>query len=132
MFKSYKSRRVTSSALSAEVIALEDLFDDASAIRSQLEQATCRELPIHLMANSKSLFDITSEGSRTNEKRIMIDIYNARQAYQAHEISNIGFALSENNIAEGLTKPKMQAAFLTLLHTGKHKVKCEQWIVRPQ
>ena len=132
VFKSYKSRRVTRSVLSAEVIAFAVLSDDAFAIRTQFEEATCRALPMHLLTDSKSLFDIISKGSRTNEKRIMVDIYSARQSYQAREISNIGFVRSENNIADGLTKPKMQSALLNLLHTGRHQVKCEQWIIRPQ
>ena len=36
-FKSYKSRRVARSVLVAEVIAFADLFDDALAIRKELE-----------------------------------------------------------------------------------------------
>ena len=89
-FKSYKSRRITRSVLSAEVIVFADLFDEAYALRSQLEQATTRAVPLHPMTDSKSLFDIISKGSPTCEKRMMIDIHTARQAYQNHEISNIG------------------------------------------
>ena len=129
-FKSYKSRRVTRSVLSAEVIAFADLFDDAFALRSQMEQATNRAVPMHLMTDSKSLFDIISKGSRTSEKRIMLDIHSARQAYQAQEISNIGFVRSCDNLADGLTKGKKQKALLNLLLTGAHEVKCEQWILR--
>ena len=36
-YKSYKSRRVTLSVLSDELIAFADLFDDAPAIHKQLE-----------------------------------------------------------------------------------------------
>ncbi len=89
-FKSYKSRRVIRSVLSAEVIAFADLFDEAFSIRSQMEQATSRAVPMHLLTDSKSLFDIISKGSRTNEKRIMLDTHAARHAYQNQEISNIG------------------------------------------
>ena len=131
-FKSYKSRRVTRSVLSAEVIAFADLFDDAYALRSQIEQANGRAVPMHLMTDSKSLFDIISKGSRTSEKRVMLDIHSARQAYQAREISNIGFVRSCDNLADGMTKPKMQKALFQLLETGFHEVKCEQWIIRDE
>ena len=77
-FKSYKSRRVTRSVLSAEVIAFADLFDDAFALRSQIEHALGRSIPMHLLTDSKSLFDIISKGSRTSEKRIMLDVHAAR------------------------------------------------------
>ena len=71
-FKSYKSARVTRSVLSAEVIAFADWFDDAFALKSQLEHALGRAVPIHLLTDSKSFFDIISKWSRTSEKRIML------------------------------------------------------------
>ena len=129
-FKSYKSRRVVRSVLSAEVIAFADMFDDAYAIRTQVQQAIRCSVPMHLMTDSKSLFDIISKGSRTIEKRIMLDIHAARHAYQCDEISNIGFARSADNIADGLRKRKKQASFLDILHNGKHVMKCEQWKIR--
>lgn len=89
------------------MIAFADLFDDSFAIRSQIEEATYRAVPMHFMTDSKLLFDIVSKGSRTNEKRVMIDVHNARRVYQYHEISNIVFVRSEHNIADGLTKTKM-------------------------
>ena len=129
-FKSYKSRRVARSVLSAEVIAFADLFDDAFALRSQVEQALQRAVPMHLLTDSKSLFDIISKGSRTSEKRIMFDIHATRESYKNHEISNIGFVRSCDNLADGLTKGNMQNALYKLLQTGRHTINCEQWILR--
>ena len=51
--KSYKSRRVTRSILSAEVIAFSDLSDDAFVIWSQIEHALSRAVTMHLLPNSK-------------------------------------------------------------------------------
>ena len=120
-FKSYKSRRVTRSVLAAEVVAFADLFDDAYALRSQVEQATGCEVPMHLMTDSKSLFDIISKVSRTSEKRVMLDIHSARKAYQAHEISNIGFVRSCDNLADGLTKAKKKRHFSMFLLAARTK-----------
>ena len=53
IFKIYKSRRVARSVLSAEVIAFADLFDDALALRSQLEHALERAVLMHLLTYSK-------------------------------------------------------------------------------
>ena len=80
-FKIYKSRRVTRSVLSAEVIAFVDMFHDAYAMCTQVRQAIRRSVPMHLMADSKSLFDIVSKGSRTSEKRIRFDIHAGRHAH---------------------------------------------------
>ena len=82
------------------------------------------------MTDSKSLFDIISKGSRTSEKRVTLDIHTARQAYQSREISNIGFVRSSDNLADGLTKPKMQKAIFHLLQTASHTPVREQWIIR--
>ena len=129
-FKSYKSRRVTRSVLSAEVSAFADLFDDAFALRSQIEHALRRSVPTHLLTDSKSLFDIISKGSRTSEKRILIEIHATRSAYQAKEISNIKFVRTNDNVADGLTKPKAQMAILDIFRTGRHEINGEQWILR--
>ena len=56
----------------------------------------------------------------------MLDIYAARQAYEAQEISNIGFVRSSHNLADGLTKYKIQAALYQLLKTAYHELKVEQ------
>ncbi len=130
VYKSYKSRRVARSVLSAEVIAFADVFDHALALKSQLEQATRRPVPMHLLTDSKSLFDIISKGTRTSEKRIMLDVHAAREGYKTREISNIGFVRSSENLADGLTKAKMQKALFKLLKSGRHSVECEQWILR--
>ena len=82
------------------------------------------------MTDSKSLFDIISKGSRTREKRVTLDIHTAQQAYQSRQISNIGFVRSSDNLADGLTKPKMQKAIFNPLQTASHRQVCEQWILR--
>ena len=130
VFKSFKSRRVARSVLSAEVIAFADLFDDAFALSSQIEQALQRAVPMLLLTDSKSLLDIIRKGSRTSEKRIMLDIHASRESYKNHEMSNIVFVRSSDNIVDGLTKGNMQRSLLNLLKTGQHTINCEQWILR--
>ena len=74
----YKSctslERVARSILSAEVIAFPDLFDDALAIRKQLEFALRQPMPVHILTDSKSLLGIIRKGIRMSEKRIMLDV----------------------------------------------------------
>ena len=129
-FKSYKSRRIARSVLAAEVIAFSDLFDEAISLRSQVEEALRSAVPLHLFTDSKSLFDIISKGSRTSEKRIMLDVHAAREGYKAKLISNIGFVRSSHNLADSLTKPNAQASLLSLLQSASHEPVVEQWIFR--
>ena len=130
VFKSYKSRTVTRSVLSAEVIVFADLIDDALALKSQIEYASQHAVPVHLLTDSKSPFDIISKGSRISEKRIMLDVHAARECYKTKEISNIGFVLSSENLADGLSKENMQKSLLNLLKCGQHSINCERWILR--
>lgn len=98
---------------------------------SLMEQDLDRCVPLHLLTDSKSLFDIISKGSRANEKRLMLDIYAARERYHANEISNIGFVRSEHNMADSLTNEHKQASLLAIMHFYSHSIEVEQWILRP-
>lgn len=120
-FKSYKSRRVMRSVLAAEIVALLSLFELNSNYRSIL---------LHHLIDIKSLSDSISQGSLTSEKRIILEIYDAQQAYRNQEISNIAFTRRSDNIANGFTEQKMRKSLLNLLQTGRHQVRCEQWILR--
>ncbi len=60
----------------------------------------------------------------------MLDTYATRESYENQETSNIGFVRSNHNLADGLTKPNVQASQLQLLQTGRQQVKSEQWILR--
>ena len=52
----------------------------------------------------------------------MFDNYTTTHAYNSKENSNIGFVRSTYNLANGMTKPSMQASILSLLKSAMHKV----------
>ena len=79
LFKSYKSRRVDRLILGGEIMAFSDAFDDAMDLRHQLEQALQQKLPLQMLTDSKSLFDVISKGSRTSERRLMIYMASVRE-----------------------------------------------------
>ena len=89
-FKSYKSRRVTRSSMAGEVIAFGDLIDVSTTLANELELVFSRKIPVQLFTDSKSLFDVISRGSRTSEKRVMLDIAAAREGVKDRTISDIG------------------------------------------
>ena len=129
-FKSYKSRQVVRSAMAGEVIAFSDLFDRAATLAAEIGEIFGRKIPVQLLTDSKSLFDVISKGSRTSEKRVMLDIAAAREGFRDKVISDIGFVRSSQNLADGLTKPMAQASLRVVLSTGFLDVKPEQWIIR--
>ena len=83
-----------------------------------------------MFTDSKSLFDVITKSSQTQERRLMIDLQAVRNAYTTHEISNVGFLRSEENPADGMTKPGKCAALDHLLRTGKADFAVSQWILR--
>ena len=60
----------------------------------------------------------------------MLDVYAARQAYKEHDISNVGFVRSNQNIADGLTKCINHEAILNVITTGKLSIKVEHRKIR--
>jgi len=126
----HKSKRVVRSAMAGEVIAFSDLFDVAAALSSELSVLYGKNIPVQLLTDSKSLFDVISKGSRTSGKRMMLDIAATREGFRNKVISDIGFVRSSNNLADGLTKAMSQAALQQVISTGRINVTPEQWIIR--
>ena len=60
-YQPYKSWRVFRSIPSSEVIVFADLFDAAFAIRKKLKFVLRQSKPIHMLTNTKSIFDIVSK-----------------------------------------------------------------------
>ena len=129
-FASKKSRRIVRSILGGEVYAFTDGFDCAFVIRHDLQKQYGRNIPLQMRTDSKQMFDVITKASHTSERRLMIDIAATREAYNANEVSNVGLLGSENNVADGLTKPKYCKALEALLRTGKDENPVEQWIIR--
>ena len=68
-----------------------------------------KKVPVKLLTDSKSLFEVVSKDSRTSEKRMMLDIAAAREGFKIKTISDITFIQSSQNIADGLTESMTQA-----------------------
>ena len=103
-YSSRKSRRVVKSIMAVEVYALADAFDAAFIIKHDLERIYDQHLPLVMLKDSKQMFDVITRASHTTEKRLMIDVAAAREAYKRYEISNVGLVRSEHNPADGLTE----------------------------
>ena len=129
VFKSYKSKRFCRSAMAAEVIAFSDLFDAAFTIKHDISLLLGQDVQLQLFTDNKSLFDVISKGSRTSERRLMLDVAAAREGFKVGDISNIGLVRSERNIADGLTKHMAQATLRNLIEFGIHVPEPVQWII---
>ena len=114
-YSSKKARRIVGSIVAGEDYAFADAFDAAYILKYDLERVYNQPLPVVMLTDSKQTFDVMTRATHTTEKRLMIDIAAAREAYNRHEISNVGLVKSEHNIAEGLTKPSLCPALDAML-----------------
>ena len=105
-YASKKARRVVRSIMAGEVSAFSDAFDAAYILKHDLERVYDEPLPLVMPTDSKQMFDVITRASHTTKKRLMIDVAAARDAYNEHEISNVGLVKS------------------------KHKNPVQQWIIR--
>lgn len=112
--------------MSGEVIAFSDLFDVAVTFAEELGTMFSKKIPVQLLTDSQSLFDVVSKGSRTSEKMILPDIAAAREGFKHKTISDIGFVSSSENIADGITKAMTRAKLRHVIATGHLNVVPEQ------
>jgi hypothetical protein len=83
--------------------------------------------------DSQFLFNAIARGSATSERSLLIDLAVVRQGYRAHEIDNLVFVRSEDNLADALTKRMEPHALRDLMRAGKPQLRAVQIIlpVRP-
>ena len=129
-FASKKCKRVVRSIMAGEIYAFAEGFDCAYAIKHTLERIYGQRIPITMLTDSKQMFDVITKASQTTEKRLLIDIAAAREAYNRHEISNVGLVLSGDNVADGLTKVGTFVSLNKVMETGFDRSPVQQWIFR--
>ena len=130
-FSSRKSRRVVRSVLAVEVYAFGAACDEGYMLRHDLERLYDCHIPLTILTDSKQLFDVVTRGSHPTEKRLLIDVAAAREAYNHREISSVGLVTSANNISDSLTNVKPSGALELLLATGVDRTPVVQWVIRP-
>lgn len=116
--------------MAGEVIAFSDISDYAITLSQELHLLVSKLIPVQLLTDSKCLFDVIAKGSRTSEKRTMLDVAAAREAFRDKTISDIGFVRSSHNPADGFTKEMSQQRLNTVLKLAHVIVQPEQWIIR--
>eukprot|EP00171_Calliarthron_tuberculosum_P008498 IDg8498t1 len=118
-YRSYKCRRVTRSAMASECHALADAFDYSFMLKFDLESMLQQEIPLQIFTDSRSLFDVIVKATKTSERRLMIDVAACREAYERHEIADIGLIRSEHNLADCFTKVMLPVQLMIVMATAK-------------
>jgi hypothetical protein len=129
-YQSSKSRRVARSSMASETLAFSHGFDSAFLLRHDLERVLGQTIPMVMFTDSKALFDILTRNKSSTERRLMVDVAAAREAYHDFVISNVGLIKSEHNPADGLTKVGCNDALLSLLRTHRITHPVQQYVLR--
>eukprot|EP00170_Pyropia_yezoensis_P004332 contig_17702_g4344 len=125
-----KSRRGVRSIMAGEVYAFAIAFDKVFVIKHDLERLYKQPVPLTMLTDSRQLFDVITRASHTTEKRLMIDIAAAREAYNRNEISNVSLVKSASDLADGRTKPRFSQCVDDVLWTAMDRNPVELWIIR--
>jgi hypothetical protein len=116
---SVKCKRVTRSALAAELYAMSLGFDYAAVIKSTVQQIMNRPIGLTMYIDSKSLYDCLVKLGTTYEKRLMVDIMCLRQSYERREITQVVWIDGKYNIADAMTKEKCGNSLKALIESNR-------------
>lgn len=116
---SVKSRRVTRSALAAELLAAIHAFDFVTTLGATLNDIFHDFVPRVLYTDSKFVFYSTVSLSSITEKRLLTDLFILRQCYELRELTEIVRIPSEQNPADAMTKSTALTALFSLLSASK-------------
>lgn len=105
LFASSKSKRVFRSVLGAEIFAFADGADEALILMHDLRYMLKEEVPLKALTDSSSLFSIIIRSTSITERRLMIYLQAAREAFDRSDIAEIGWIERARNISYSLTKP---------------------------
>ena len=117
-FASHKSKWVSRSTLAAEALAAADAFD-ASFFVAKIHPLGIS--PIHLATDSRTLYSFLTKTNNPKERRLKLDIFALREAYERGELKHISWLPAHSQLADELTKPKRPtpAGLVGVLQTGK-------------
>lgn len=106
-------------------------YDTGSVVKSTLDTIFNTQIPLSICTDSKSLYDCLVRLGTAAEKRLMIDIWVIRKAYERREIAEIKWIAGDSNPADALTKRKGGTALSRLIESNRLDIKALGWVQRP-
>jgi hypothetical protein len=82
-----------------------------------------------MLTDAESLFNTLTRERYTVEKRLLVGIAAARQAYRDGDIANIGLIASAHNPADGLTKVGPNMSLWKLMTNARIDHPIEKWVI---
>lgn len=129
-YGSVKSKRITRSALAAELYAMVFGFDQSYVLHKSITEFLGRRIALRIYTDSLSLFESLTTLNTTSEKRLLIDLSMLRESYERREIADVFWIPGPQNPADGLTKKNPCTALVDLMETNKVHLTPKAWIDR--
>ena len=129
-YGSQRCRRVTRSAMAAEILSLGYGFDQAIFARSILEELLGRSIKLHALIDSRTVFNTVTKGGPTLERRIQIDAHALRQSHERGELASISWIQSGEIVADALTKTLLNESHILydLLPDKTLRINPQGWV----
>lgn len=107
-----------------------EAVDMVFTIKCDAEDIRKLNIPISMLTDSHSVFDVRTKLSTTGEKRLMTNLHSVKDAYRCFEGNDAALIRTENIIAETLPKVMGYCAITDTLNLKKFNSSAEQWIIR--
>lgn len=90
--------------MAAEIHGLLHGYDQAVCIQHLLNQLLGFNFEIHVLIDSKTLFNVVTKEGPTLEKRLQINVWEIRESFSNGKLKTLSWIPSHANIADALTK----------------------------
>ena len=114
-WQSRRIRRVVHSTIAAECLAAVETAESCAYLKETLKEMLgkkCRDIPITILCDNKSLVDHLHSSTSIENKRLRIDISVLRDMLQRDEISQFKWIPTDIQVANGLTKKGCSTLYL--------------------
>lgn len=120
-FGSRKARCVVRSIVGGEVLSFSYGYDRVYVIHHDLQEIYKKRTPMTILNDSKQLFDAITKCSTTEERRLLIEIAVAREAYEHAVIDHVGLVRSEHMLRRAWLKLNSVEHWILLSRLDGHK-----------
>ncbi len=116
--------------MAAELHALSLASDQAYVAKTIMQEILNRDVAVHGLIDSKTVFDTVTKLGPTMEKRLQIDASALRQSHLNGEQSSLAWIPGSQNVADAMTKelPPLDHPFYKLLRSNRIDVSPTGWV----
>lgn len=118
------------SVLRSVIMAFADAFNMTHSMQHEVQRLTRMNIPITMMSNMLSLFEVLTKETCTTKKRLMIGLHAVKDASKRLEVNAVAIIRSAYDITDALSKVKSRSALLRTFSSNFQSHPVGQCIIR--